>query len=361
MSKLQIAILIGLGLTVLVVFGVLIVLITSSRPSPALVVSPPTLTPRSTRNATATAQARVVVTQRAQQSAKQQATVTAVARTRIDAALKTLPGDSIQLSGQNSRVLVGVNSLEWRPGFSRPDEHLGVLVHIYAQNLDVRSIHVNPGYFTAVDIDGQAYNYSTDTFEIYDHLEAIDVPPGSFTKGWLEFDIYDKVPAQIVYDDGFNAPIVLNVLEWITSHPAIPTSTPRPAPTPAYQSVRIDQAVAYGEGDKAYVVSFLDLKLYRDSSLLTIRWRLPKGITGYGLGGLEVGTWEIIQGSQHFKLERISQSKVISEDPLEQEWEMEFPPLGSQPRQITIRYPDGYFVAIGQGGLRGHSIDVILP
>lgn len=153
----------------------------------------------------------------------------------------------------------------------------------------------------------------------------------------------------------------MTILDWITSHPAIPTPTPRPTPTPAYQSVRIDQAVAYGEGDKAYVVSFLDLKLYKDSSLLTIRWRLPRGITGYGLGGPEVGTWEIIQGGQHLKLKRIPKSKVISEAPLEEEWEMEFPPLGSQPRQITIRYPDGYFVATGQGGLRGYSIDVMLP
>jgi len=313
---------------------------------------------------TATAQARVITTQHAPQSAEQQATATAVAQTRINAALKTLPGNSIQLSGQNSKILVGVNSLKWKPGVSsRPDEHLGVLVHIYAQNLGGRSIHVNPGYFTAVDINGRAYNYSTYTFELSDHLEAIDVPSGSFTMGWLEFDIYDKVPAKIVYDDGFNAPIVLNVLDWITSHPAIPTPTPRPTPTPAYQSVRIDKAIFYGEGDQVYVVSFLDLKLYKDSSLLTIRWRLPRGTSGYGLGGPEVGTWEIIQGSQHLKLKRArrSETKVISKDPLEEEWIMEFPPLSSQPKQITIRYPDGYFVSMSLGGLQGYSIDVTLP
>lgn len=62
-----------------------------------------------------------------------------------------------------------------------------VLVAVAAANMGISTSHVNPNHFTLSSPDGYAARHDNLTYSLSNYFEAVDLPPGKYTTGWLVF------------------------------------------------------------------------------------------------------------------------------------------------------------------------------
>lgn len=108
----------------------------------------------------------------------------------------------------NDTVLVQISYMYL--GYSSCDDNtfkLGVV----ADNVSNYSVHVNPLYFYVIDFNNQIYGVDSSTFGASSYLEAINLQPNTYTFGWLYFALFQETPQYIIYDDGFNPAIKIDL------------------------------------------------------------------------------------------------------------------------------------------------------
>lgn len=108
-----------------------------------------------------------------------------------------------------------------RLGIDRIGISLCVLVlEVTVENKSNQVRNVNPLYFHAIDSAAQVHELAREQYSEQDALDAIDVYPGTYTKGMMYFDfckketsIHIRHPAFVIYDDAFTPPIIVDLGE----------------------------------------------------------------------------------------------------------------------------------------------------
>lgn len=78
-----------------------------------------------------------------------------------------------------------------------------------AINISSRTVHISPASFILVDSTGASVNYSSCNFR--GRSTGMDLAPGTYTTGWINFFPYVGEPRRLVYDGGLYGPITLNI------------------------------------------------------------------------------------------------------------------------------------------------------
>lgn len=215
MTKGQWAVILVLAILVVVVFGIAAWLYL--RPATPVVVDtptpwrpptfPPTWTPVPTWVPTATEQMR-----RAQATVTAIVEKTATAQARIEAALVQFPPEEIGL--RMDAGAVGMTLL--RAGWVR----YGVLwMRVRVENCGSEPLHLAPASFSLVDTreNRQPLNVE-ETQRARDGLAERDLAPGESAEVVLIFPVEPgSLPGQLVYDDGKNPTLALDLYNWLLS------------------------------------------------------------------------------------------------------------------------------------------------
>jgi len=103
--------------------------------------------------------------------------------------------------GNNDVIQIELLLIEFTEATARLD--------LNAINISPRTIHVSPLSFVLVDSTGASVNYTACNFR--GRSSGIDVAPGTYTTGRIQFFPSIGEPRKLVYDDGLYDPIVLNI------------------------------------------------------------------------------------------------------------------------------------------------------
>ncbi|RLI51234.1 MAG: hypothetical protein DRP09_19450 [Candidatus Thorarchaeota archaeon] len=94
--------------------------------------------------------------------------------------------------------------------------HGDLLLWVAAQNITQEKVHVNPLYFSTIDFQGRVHNVDSKTFGETHGFEATDLLYNTHTDGFLFFGVgRNNAPHYIVYDDGWNPAIRIDLTEVI--------------------------------------------------------------------------------------------------------------------------------------------------
>ena len=103
--------------------------------------------------------------------------------------------------GNNDMIQIELLLIEFEVATARLD--------LNAINISPRTIHVSPLSFILVDSTGASVNYTACNFR--GRSSGIDLAPGTYTSGRIQFFPSIGEPRMVIYDDGLSDPITLNI------------------------------------------------------------------------------------------------------------------------------------------------------